>query len=237
MMDINLNKFEYSSFKWFNLTLLNFRYEILKQYFKWVSCLELGCSDWAWTQHLVQYFQKVVAVDGSSEAINIAQKIEWLEKVNFIFSYFENLKNNLNEKFDTIILAHILEHVDDPIKVLLIAKEFLNPGWVILIDVPNAKSYHRQLGVIMGMEKSIYDLNDADLSIWHQRVYDLIKLKADAVAAWLIITNEWGLFLKVLPNADLETICNNRKWLAEALCKIWMQHPDVSAEIYIICKK
>lgn len=230
-----LDTYNYSSFKWFNLTLLHFRYEELKSYFKWESCLELWCSDWAWTQILAWLFNKVVAVDGSLEAIQSAKKLQWVENVHFITSYFENLHTELQDKFDTIILAHILEHVNNPVEILRIAKGYLNPWWVILIDVPNAKSYHRQLWVIMGMEKSIYDLNAADLSIWHQRVYDLNTLKSDAIEAWLKVVAQWGLFIKILPNADLEIICKNRPWLAEGLCALWKKNPEVSAEIYIIC--
>jgi 2-polyprenyl-3-methyl-5-hydroxy-6-metoxy-1,4-benzoquinol methylase len=43
------------------------------------------------------------------------------------------------------MLTHILEHVDDPVQVLKIAKKFLKEDGVLIADVPNAHSLHREL--------------------------------------------------------------------------------------------
>jgi 2-polyprenyl-3-methyl-5-hydroxy-6-metoxy-1,4-benzoquinol methylase len=67
---------------------------------------------------LVSFFDRIVAVDGSEHAIMSAREYVNSDKVEFIHSYFEEFTSD--ERFDTVILAHILEHVDNPIEILKI---------------------------------------------------------------------------------------------------------------------
>lgn len=57
--------------------------------------------------------------------------------------YIENL--NGNEKFDIIILRHIIEHLSDPYQTLLSLSTSLKPNGVMLIVVPNINCIGRYL--------------------------------------------------------------------------------------------
>lgn len=228
----NLDKYKFSTKEGFNAVLLKLRYRELSRYFKGNTCLELGCADGEGTKILVRHFKRVVAVDGSSKLISKAQNEIHGHRVLFICSYFEDLE--CNEKFDTIVLAHILEHVDDPVAILKIAKKFLDKDGVMIVDVPNALSLHRQVGVLMGMIKTVYSLNSADLSIGHKRVYDLNSFKRDIKKAGLKVISAGGLFLKPFSNAQLEKILD-RKGIV-AFNKIGKKYQDIAAEIYVICR-
>ena len=166
-----LNKYNFSTNAGFNSVLLELRYEELKKFYVGDSCLEMGCADGKGTSLLLKYFKRIVAVDGSGKFLNMAKMDVKDSKVEFVHSLFEEL--DLKEKFDVVILPHILEHVSDPIRVLQVAKKHVSCDGLIIIDVPNALSLHRQLGVQMGMIKTEYTLNEADLSIGHQRIYDI----------------------------------------------------------------
>lgn len=227
----NLNKYKFSTKTGFNSILLKLRYKELSSYYKGSSCLELGCADGEGTKMLVDYFDRVVAVDGSKKLINKAEKEILTNKVTFINSYFEDL--NLKEKYDTIILAHILEHVDNPIDILKIAKKFIEKKGVIIVDVPNALSIHRQVGVLMGMIDSEYELNNADLSIGHKRVYDMKKLIKDVETAGLKVIKSGGIFHKPFSNDQLLEMLSKDGIIA--FNEIGKRYPDTSAEIYIIC--
>jgi 2-polyprenyl-3-methyl-5-hydroxy-6-metoxy-1,4-benzoquinol methylase len=198
----DLDKYNFSTEKGFNPVLLKLRYDDFKKYFKGDSCLEFGCADGEGTKILLRYFDKVVAVDGSEKLINKAKNKIKNKKAVFICSLFEKFK--INEKFDVIVLAHILEHVENPVQVLKSAKEFLKKDGIMIIDVPNAKSIHRQIGVLMGMIESEYSLNDADLSIGHRRVYDLKLLKEDVKKAGLRKIYERGVFMKPFSNKQMD---------------------------------
>ena len=146
---------------------------------------------------------------------------------------FENY--DPNEQFYTIIMAHILEHVKDPILILKKAKNWLRDDGVILIDVPNANSIHRQAGVKMGLLKSVDELNKLDKKLGHRRVYTWETLKRDIESAGLKIKKMGGVFLNPLTNAQIE------KWFTEemmdAFYELGKEYPEIAAEIYAVCEK
>ena len=61
-----------------------------------------------------------------------------------VFESIDTIKNNL-EKFDVIILDNVLEHVIDPLDLLLKTYEMLNDNGVLIIEVPNDFSKFQNL--------------------------------------------------------------------------------------------
>lgn len=231
MVDTKLNSY-LANYTKFNDWLIERRYKYLSQYFKGTSCLELGSAEGTGTPYLLEYFDEVTIVDGSNEAVkSVAQKLA-SPKLTAVHSYFEDL--NLNgKKFDTIVLAHILEHVDNPVETLKIAKNFLNDKGVLIVDVPNGNSLHRQVGVKMGLIKEKTELNDADLSIGHQRVYTPESFKEDISKSGLSISKFGGMFIKVTSNSQTEKVFNTEQ--LEALFMVGEENPEIAAEIFAIC--
>lgn len=226
-----LNNYKFSTKDGFNSTLLKLRYVHLSKFFKGDRCLELGSADGEGTKILLEYFKSVAAVDGSSKLLNLAKKNVNNKNVLYIESFFEDL--DLKEKFDTIVMGHILEHVDDPIKVVKVAAKHLKPKGVVIIDVPNAMSIHRQVGVLMGMLRSEYELNAADKSIGHKRVYDMDKLIKDVESGGLKVKKNGGLFLKPFSNAQMEKILDKKG--INSFNEMGIKYPDISAEIFVVC--
>ena len=62
------------------------------------------------------------------------------------------------EAFDVVVMEHVLEHVEDPVGILKLAKPWLAPGGQVVIGVPNAHSFHRLAAVKMGLLKDVYEL-------------------------------------------------------------------------------
>jgi len=55
-----------------------------------------------------------------------------------VFTALEELEKTQTEPFDLIIMAHVLEHIVDPVTYLSDLKnKFLEPGGLLLIEVPN----------------------------------------------------------------------------------------------------
>lgn len=220
-----------SSYTPFNDWLITRRYKELEQYFKGDTCLELGSAEGMGTGFLLDHFSKVVAVDGSKLALDEVERRFKTDRLETVHAFFEEIDLG-GRLFDTIVLAHILEHVDDPSIVLTNAKKFLKKDGVIIIDVPNGHSLHRQVGVEMGLLNKETDLNDADLSIGHQRVYIPETFKKDIETAGLKISQYGGMFIKVLSNSQTEKVFSEEQ--CEALFKIGIQNPDIAAEIFAV---
>jgi 2-polyprenyl-3-methyl-5-hydroxy-6-metoxy-1,4-benzoquinol methylase len=71
--------------------------------------------------------------------------------------FFEDFVPNHN--YDVIILAHVLEHVKDPVEIFRRVGQWLTSSHSRIISaVPNSRSLHRQAAVAMGLlpfEKSM----------------------------------------------------------------------------------
>lgn len=163
------------------------------------NVLEMGCGDGIWTNEVVSRFGHTSVIDISCKLLSNAKEKHG-DKITTYQSYFEEFTPPSSTRFSTIIASHILEHVVDPICVLSKMKEWLTPDGVIITIVPNANSYHRQLSVLMNIQKSIYDFSPSDQAVGHLRVYDLNTFKQDVALAGLTISYERGFFLKTLPN-------------------------------------
>lgn len=227
-----LDSYDFSTATGFNGVLVKLRYQELARYYKGKSCLELGCADGEGTKLLINHFERVVAVDGSKKQIERAKNNLPNDKVSFINTLFEDLM--LQEQFNTVILAHILEHVTDPLAVLTIAKKHTSPNGVIIIDVPNANSIHRQAGVLMGLLADEHELNEADRSIGHQRVYDFDALTNHISQAGLTVIERGGVFLKPFSNTQMARYLDDQAVMA--FNELGKRHPNLAAEIYCVCK-
>lgn len=189
--------------------------------------LEMGPADGLMTKMLAEKF-KVTAVDGSEYLLDKAKEYVDNQDVEFVHCLFEEYEPG--KKFDTIILSHVLEHVDNPVDVLARAKSWIKDKGNFIICVPNAQSLHRKIGVKMKMLKTEYELNDKDISIGHKRVYDMNLLEKDIIAAGLKTKTKGGIFLKPMSNAQMLEL--NEDYF-NALFEVGKNYPEIAAEIYI----
>jgi 2-polyprenyl-3-methyl-5-hydroxy-6-metoxy-1,4-benzoquinol methylase len=223
----------YSSRKGLDSKLIRYRAKTLLPYFKGSKVLELGCADGLMTEMLVTHFKRVVAVDGSSKFCDEVRSRIKTDNLEVVCSLFEDFE--VNEKFDTIIMAHILEHIENPVQMLKLANNWLKDNGVILIDVPTANSIHRQAGVKMGLLKRVDELNELDKKLGHRRVYTWETLQGDLKSAGLKIKEMGGIFLKTLTNSQID------KWWTEemmnAFYELGKEYPEIAAEIYAVCEK
>lgn len=225
------------SSQFYNTSFLNFDYKLtemnylsLKPYFKGVNLLELGPAMGHMTKFLVNDFENVSVVEGSKELLDLIPDYDNIEKHH---SYFEEFETD--KKFDTIIMSHVLEHIENPIKILKLISLWLSENGVIIISVPNSKSFHRLAAVEMGLLESEYELNQRDLDLGHYRVYDLNSLKKDIIESSLKIIDEGGVFLKPVSNGQIDD--NWTDQMIDGFYKLGKKFPEFCAEIFVVCTK
>ncbi len=231
MTDTNLDQYR-ANYTDFNDWLIARRYELLRKHFFGASCLELGPATGQGTAFLLDHFPEVVAVDGSQVVVDDLTARFGDRGLSVVRSYFEDL--DLGRTFDTVVLAHILEHVDDPQPVLAVARRHLAPGGVMIIDVPNGMSLHRQLGKEMGLLAEVTDLHEGDLSIGHQRVYTPETFRQEIAAGGLDVEHFGGVFIKILSNAQTQATFSEDQ--LQALLTVGERYPEIAAEIYVVAR-
>jgi len=96
------------------------------------NAFQIGCSDgYTLSQIKNKITSEVKGIDPSSQSNKLAKK---LYNINTIVGVFENFIPN--EKYDLIILTHILEHLYNPHEILKKCNTMLNKNGYILFEVP-----------------------------------------------------------------------------------------------------
>jgi 2-polyprenyl-3-methyl-5-hydroxy-6-metoxy-1,4-benzoquinol methylase len=180
------------------------------------------------TPVLAASFPELTIVDGSKQFCDSLRNR--FPSANVVESLFEHFQPS--SQFDTIVLGHVLEHVDSTLHLLRAVRSWLNPGGIVCSAVPNARSIHRQAAVLMGLLPTEQSLNETDLHHGHRRVYDPESYRADFLVAGLKIHTFGGYWLKPLSNAQIEQTWTSD--MLEAFMELGERYPDVAGEIYII---
>jgi 2-polyprenyl-3-methyl-5-hydroxy-6-metoxy-1,4-benzoquinol methylase len=173
------------------------------------SVLDLPCGDGTLTELLAKHFRSVVGVDASGTHLAKARKR--LPDATFHESLIEDL--SLSDKFGTVVMLNILEHVIDPVVILRKAAGFLEKDGVLIVQVPNASAVNRKIAVLMGTLTSCEELSPFDINVaGHRRSYTIRTLVEDAVKAGLRVASTGGVFYKSLSTPQIDWLLSNGPW-------------------------
>lgn len=210
-----------------------YRFKSLSPHFNGRSVLEIGPAEGDMTIKLLECFKEVAVIEGSEGFAGNLQNTLKGGRLTIYTGLVEEVC--INRKFDTIILSHVLEHLDQPVSVLKKVKDMLEPEGVLLVMVPNANSLHRHVGVMLGMIKELYSINETDRKIGHKRVYDFSSLERDVCAAGFDVKQRGGVLIKLLSNLQMVEVFSEDQ--LNAFFKLGNIFPDIACEIFIACKK
>ena len=216
--------------KGINPATIKYSAKVFSRHWRPGHLLEMGPAEGVMTDLLAPHFDRMTLVDGSEQFCKSLQ--ERFPKATVVHSLFEEFSTT--ESFDTIVLGHVLEHVDNTVELLSIARKLLRPGGVICAAVPNSRSLHRQGAVLMGLLPYESSLNDTDRHHGHRRVYNPESLTRDFRDANLKVKVFGGYWIKPLSNGQLEA-----QWTApmiDAFMQLGERYPDIAAEIYVIAE-
>ena len=213
----------------FDKRLIRYRYETIKPKLVGKSCLELGPAEGEMTQFLINDFPELTVVEGSSELLAKIPEYKNIKKIHGLFEEFEP-----EQLFDTIILEHVLEHVEDPVALLTRIKRWLAADGKLFIGVPNGNSIHRLAAVKMGILDRPCQLNSRDHALGHRRVYTPETLRKDIEQARFATLEIGGVYFKPVSNSQIQ-----ESWTEEMIqgfFELGKDFPDFAAEIYAVCQ-
>lgn len=207
-------------------------------FFRPGNVLELGSFKGDFTRRLVPHFGKITCVEASREAVEQARS-EFGEKANILHGTFEEIK--LPTVYDNIILTHVLEHVDDPVRVLgRVNREWLSETGRFFLVCPNANAPSRQIAVKMGLISHSSAITPAEKEHGHRITYSLDTLERDARLAGLNVIHRSGIFFKAMANFQwdklLATDIISKEYL-EGCFQLGQVYPDLCSSIFLVCEK
>lgn len=192
---------------------------------KELTLLELGLGHGYSTNIFSNYYLKHVVIDGSKSIINNFQKKYPNCKAKIVESFFEAF--DTEEKFDLIVMGFVLEHVDEPIRILKYFQKYLKSGGVVYAAVPNAEVMNRRLGVISGLLSNVTELSENDYLLGHQRYYTQKSFSQDIHNAGYEILQMEGIYLKPLASSQMQKLELSNEIL-NALCVLGVNYPELS---------
>jgi len=193
----------------YNSVLAKFKVESCLENAAGDSLLDIACGDGMLTELFAPHFSRIVGVDASSKHIKVAQKR--VPKADFMESLIEDFETE--EKFGSIFLLDLLEHVQDPLFVLKKAASFLDANGRIIVHVPNCDAVNRKIAVLMGTLTSCDELSPFDLEIaGHRRSYNLESLSNEIHRSGLKLIKTGGIFYKMLSTPQIDWFLANGLW-------------------------
>lgn len=207
-------------------------------FFRPGSLLELGSFKGDFTRRFLARFVDITCVEASSVAAAEARR-RLPETVRIVNDRFETVA--LPQRYDNIVLTHVLEHLDDPVAVLRrVNDEWLADGGRLFLVCPNANAPSRQIAVKMGLIAHNAAVTPAEAEHGHRCTYTLDTLERHAVAAGLHVVHRTGIFFKALANFQwdrlLQTDIVSSAYL-DGCYQLGQQYPDLCASIFLLCEK
>jgi len=212
----------------FDKRLIRFRYETIKPKLVGSRGLELGPAEGEMTQFLISDFEQLTIVEGAADLLAQIPEHANLIKVHALFDEFQP-----TQPFDSIILEHILEHVDDPVSLLIRVKNWLSTDGRLFLGVPNGNSIHRLVAVKMGLLDHPCQLNSRDHALGHRRVYTPDTFRFDIEKSGLSVIEMGGVYFKPLSNGQIQDHWSEE--MIRGFYELGKDFPEYAAEIYAVC--
>jgi len=214
-----------------NGVMIRYTFEILRRFFDGGSILELGPAEGLLSEKLCELSSNVTLVDGSEHFCKMLRND--LPQAHIECCLFEDYEPA--EKFDMIVMGHVLEHVIDPVSIIELAAKWLAPGGCIFAAVPNSRSIHRQAAVTMGLLEQEDSMSELDIRHGHRRVFNPETFRACFTMAGMTIDSFGGYWLKPVSNSQIEETWTSD--MLNAFLHLGERYPDIAAENYVVARK
>lgn len=203
---------------------------VKNKYNKNLNVCEMGYGEGITAQHLGEYFENYTVIEGASALSEQARLNN--PNINIVNSMFETYEPS--EKYDLVLALHVLEHVENPAKILEQVKKWLKPSGTLLTLVPNKNSLHRVFALNMSLIKNLDELSERDILVGHQRVYGLDELCRELNNCGFEVNEKMGFFLKSVPNSMMLNYDPRLVWQLNKISE--SLDPNILANICAIAK-
>jgi 2-polyprenyl-3-methyl-5-hydroxy-6-metoxy-1,4-benzoquinol methylase len=203
---------------------------IVKRHLVGKRILEVGPADGHMTRGLVKDFDFTLV----EPSVTLCQKLrQRFPRAQVITTLVEDFVPS--ERYDSILLCHLLDHVRDPEQVVRLAGSWLSPGGKIIAIAPNRESLHRQAAVRMGLLPAVNAFSERDQVQGKRRIFSRDEFRRLFSSAGLEIEFFGGYWLKPVSNRQIE-----QQWtpdMIDAFFALGEQYPEIAAEMCLVAHR
>lgn len=142
----------------------------------------------------------------------------------------------LDNNYDLIVCSSLLHEVEQPKKLINAITQICNDGTVVHINVPNANSMHRLLGVSMGLIHEVHDKTENNILMQQNVVFDKHSLRQIVEDNGLHVIEEGGIFIKPFSHSQMQSIYEKGiidERVLDGLYDLAKYMPEYASEIYV----
>lgn len=203
---------------------------IVKRHLAGKTVLEVGPADGYMTRGLIKDFNLTLIEPSETNCQKLKQSFPEARVITTLVEDFVP-----SERFDNILLCHLLDHVRDPQLVVRLAGSWLSPDGKIIAISPNSESLHRQAAVRMGLLPASNAFSERDQVQGKRIIFDREEFRRLFSSAGLEIEAFGGYWLKPISNRQIDD-----QWtpeMIEAFFALGERYPEIAAEMYLIARQ
>ena len=195
-----------------------YQYNLIKKHVSG-RVLEVGTGDKGFTKQLISHNPNIdlTSIEPSDTFFQkYSTDNKFPDGVSFLNEDLFKVTSEQIGTFDTIIFIHVLEHIENDADALIKAKELLNPGGKILIEVPALPILFSEHDTSLGhyrrytkssLRKAFIPSGLTKLRMWYQDpigvfgsfiFFKVLKKKLDSPEGTSLVKNEGNIYDKVI---------------------------------------
>lgn len=162
------------------------------------TVLDLGCGAGRLCLYASKYAKHVTGIDYIDKAIEYSNKFAKMcniKNIDFLLGDIDSFKE---DKYDVIMMAEVLQHVDNPLKTLKKCKKLLNKNGYLIISIPSFNNFRGTVWLtlqsLFNLPMSLTDtfqISADDMQSMCQKTgFKITKLTG---TAWDWAWTEWGI--------------------------------------------
>lgn len=202
-----------------------------KSFLKNKTVLDLGCGSGRVSLYASKYAKKVLGIDYIEDAIKFSNKFASICNIKNVEFQVGDLDKFSERKVDVIIMAEVLQHVDNPNQVLRRSNKILNKNGRMIISVPSFNNFRgiiwQSLQNLLGVPMSLTDTFYITAEDMEKMVrVNGFKIEKIISTAWDWAWTEWAIddmkrrVKLAFKDAKLEKVTNFKnfeRWLESNL--------------------